>query len=63
MNDIPRNEMQNVDEATIQKAVSKLDKDLRSAAETLSRDEARFLVDAYYMLQENRIREARKSGP
>jgi hypothetical protein len=37
--------------------IKRLNKDLREAAETLSRDEARFLVDAYYIMQENRIRE------
>lgn len=36
--------------------VIKLSKDERTAAKTLGDDEARFLVDAYYMMQENRIR-------
>lgn len=36
--------------------IMKLTRDLRAAAQTLSADEARFLVDAYYMMQENRIR-------
>lgn len=36
--------------------VERLTKDLAAAARTLSRDEARFLVDAYYSMQENRIR-------
>ena len=36
--------------------ITKLTRDLRAAAQTLSPDEARYLVDAYYMMQENRIR-------
>lgn len=38
--------------------VQKLTKDLREAAIILSTDEARFLVDAYYSMQEDRIRSA-----
>lgn len=37
-------------------SVLKLTKDLREAAKTLSDDEARFLVDAYYQMQKDRIR-------
>lgn len=37
-------------------AIRNLTKDERAAASTLGRDEARFLVDAYYTMQENRIR-------
>jgi hypothetical protein len=37
-------------------SVERLAKDIKQAAVTLSDDEARFLVDAYYMLQEQRIR-------
>jgi len=40
----------------IQEAIRKLTKDERNATATLGRDEARFLVDAYYNLQDNRIR-------
>ena len=36
--------------------VQRLSRDLREAAETLSEDEARYLVAAYYNLQEERIR-------
>jgi len=36
--------------------IKKLTKDLKSASYFLSKDEARFLVDSYYMMQENRIR-------
>jgi len=36
--------------------VSRLTRDLRNAARTLSTDEARFLVDAYYAMQRDRIR-------
>ena len=36
--------------------IQRLTKDLASAARTLSAGEARFLVDAYYSMQENRIR-------
>jgi hypothetical protein len=39
-------------------SVARLSRDLRDAASTLSKDEARFLVDAYYMLQAQRIRTA-----
>jgi hypothetical protein len=38
--------------------VARLSRDLRVAAETLSDDEARYLVDAYYAMQEQRIRTA-----
>ena len=38
--------------------VIRLTKDLKNAARTLSDDEARFLVDAYYSMQEDRIRAA-----
>lgn len=37
-------------------SVVRLAKDLREAAKTLSDDEARFLVDAYYAMQKDRIR-------
>lgn len=40
----------------IQEAVRKLTKDEKGAAVTLGKDEARFLVDAYYQMQDNRIR-------
>ena len=44
--------------ATIEhmEAIARLDKDLKAAARTMTSDEARFLVDAYYMMQRNRIR-------
>ncbi len=38
--------------------INKLTRDLKQAAKTLSTDEARFLVDYYYALQEDRIRSA-----
>lgn len=38
--------------------IQKLNKDLKNASITLSKDEARFLVDSYYMMQDNRIRAA-----
>jgi|SRR5579859_3896519 len=38
--------------------VARLTRDLRNAARTLSSDEARFLVDAYYAMQRDRIRAA-----
>lgn len=37
-------------------AVKKMTKDLKTAARILSQDEARFLVDNYYMMQANRLR-------
>ena len=40
----------------IHEAIRKLSKDEKTASVTLGKDEARFLVDAYYQLQENRIR-------
>lgn len=40
----------------IQEAIRKLTKDERLAGIVLGKDEARFLVDAYYQLQDNRIR-------
>jgi hypothetical protein len=36
--------------------IQRLSRDIASAAATLSADEARFLVDAYYMMQEDRKR-------
>jgi len=36
--------------------IEKLSKDLKKAGKTLSKDEARFLIDAYYRTQEQRIR-------
>ena len=39
-------------------SVQRLTRDLANAAVTLTDDEARFLVDAYYMMQEDRIRSA-----
>jgi hypothetical protein len=36
--------------------ITKLNKDLKQASRTLGKIEARFLVDAYYAMQENRIR-------
>ena len=38
--------------------LKRLTKDLKTAATTLSPDEARFLVDYYYQLQDDRIRSA-----
>jgi len=49
-------------------SVSRMSKDLRAAASTLTEQEARYFVDTYYALQESRItsdarsREASKSG-
>jgi hypothetical protein len=37
-------------------ALQRLTKDLRLAAQTMTSDEARFLVDSYYQMQDNRIR-------
>ncbi len=41
--------------------ITRLTKDLKEASVTLSRAEARFLVDAYYQMQENRKRSANQS--
>ena len=43
-------------DATAQKFLSDLGKDLREAAKSLTSKEARFLVDSYYLHQENRKR-------
>lgn len=40
----------------VREAIRKLTKDEKNAAITLGKAEARFLVDAYYQLQDNRIR-------
>lgn len=40
----------------VQDVIRKLTKDEKVASATLGKDEARFLVDAYYQMQENRIR-------
>jgi Transposase IS116/IS110/IS902 family len=40
--------------------VARLTKDIRDASKTLSTQEARFLVDAYYAMQEDRIRSAHR---
>lgn len=39
-------------------SVKRLSRDLRNSARMLSREQARFLVDAYYQMQEDRIRAA-----
>lgn len=44
------------DEVPIENIVEKMDRVLRAGAENLTRSEARFLVDAYYRMQEQRIR-------
>lgn len=54
MTDIMSDEAPSI--GVIQEAIRKLSKDERTAAISLGKDEARFLVDAYYQLQENRIR-------
>ena len=43
-------------EVTEQTNIFRLTRDLKNAARTLSDAEARFLVDAYYMMQRDRIR-------
>ena len=48
--------MQAETEIELRSSVEKLSKDLRVASATLSDDEARFLVDAYYTMQADRIR-------
>lgn len=40
----------------MQESIIRLSKDLKLAAKTMNKDEARFLVDAYYQMQDNRIR-------
>jgi hypothetical protein len=43
-------------------SIQRLTRDLRDAAETLTDAEARFLVDAYYMMQDQRIRSGNQIG-
>lgn len=43
-------------ETELRSSVEKLSRDLRVASATLTNDEARFLVDAYYTMQADRIR-------
>ena len=45
-----------IETTEITMSVERLSRDLRVASKTLSDDEARFLVDAYYQMQGNRIR-------
>ena len=45
-----------MDAVITDEVVKSLGKDLRAAATTLGKDEARFLVDAYYIIQEDRKR-------
>ena len=37
-------------------SVERMKRDIREAAATMSRDEARYLVDTYYQMQEDRMR-------
>lgn len=53
--DLPEN-LSAEERASLLVPVNKLHKDMRIAAKTLSQDEARFLVDSYYQLQEDRKR-------
>lgn len=46
----------NIQPDNIEAVISLLNKDLREASKNLSEKEVRFLVDAYYQMQENRIR-------
>lgn len=52
MNDMPINATNDA----IPEALKRMTRDIRAAASTLSDNEARYLVDAYYMMQEDRIR-------
>lgn len=54
MSDTTIDKPENVETMT---AVKRLSRDLANASVTLSDEEARFLVDAYYISQENRIRQ------
>lgn len=48
----------NIDSEEINLSIARLNKDLREAAKHLSHAEARYLVDAYYLMQKDRIRSA-----
>ena len=50
-----------VSEGEFLESIQRLTKDLKSAAVTLSDREARFLVDAYYAMQKDRIRAAHQN--
>lgn len=54
--DIDRNPLDGTSEDDFIVAVARLSRDLRLASETLSEAEARYLVQAYYSVQEERIR-------
>jgi hypothetical protein len=43
-------------QAVIDEGIERLNRDLKKAAATLSKQEARYLVDSYYVLQDSRIR-------
>lgn len=45
-----------MEDVSVMSPVAKLTSDIRSASASLGDDEARFLVDAYYQMQRNRIR-------
>jgi len=45
-------------ETTFEDEVTRLTRDLKNSAKVLTSQEARFLVDAYYTMQDNRIRSA-----
>lgn len=44
----------------VQASVTRMSRDIRAAAQTLTDQEARYLVDAYYQMQEDRIRGANR---
>ncbi len=57
MHENERNERPETGHELLQ-AITRLTRDVKRAAKTLSPDEARFLVDTYYAMQGNRIRAA-----
>lgn len=52
----PLRDAELIEMETVFEAVSKMSKDLLKASETLDRDEVRFLVSTYYVMQASRIR-------
>lgn len=50
--------MHNVEDALEEVVLAKLSRDLRNASRGMTQNEARFLVTAYYTMQDNRIRTA-----
>lgn len=60
MHIVQSNKTSDYDDSEFHSLTKRLSKDLREAAKNLSRHEVRFLVDSYYTMQRNRIREGNR---